>query len=52
MLKNPSLISASPEIIEGTPVFLGTMIPVKTILDYLKAGESQWTIFEMVSHCN
>ncbi len=24
----------------GTPVFAGTRVPVQTLLDYLKAGES------------
>lgn len=40
MLRNPSIISASPEIMGGTPVFTGTRVPVETLLDYLKAGES------------
>jgi uncharacterized protein (DUF433 family) len=40
MLKRSSIISVSPEIMGGTPVFACTMVPVKTLLDYLKAGES------------
>ncbi len=40
MLKDSSIISASPEIMGGTPVFAGTRVPVQTFLDYLKAGES------------
>jgi uncharacterized protein (DUF433 family) len=40
MLKNSSIISASPEIMGGTPVFTGTRVPAQTLLDYLKAGES------------
>jgi uncharacterized protein (DUF433 family) len=40
MLKNSPIISASPEIMGGTPVFAGTRVPVQTLLDYLKAGES------------
>jgi uncharacterized protein (DUF433 family) len=40
MLKNTSIISASPEIMGGTPVFAGTRVPVQTLLDYIKAGES------------
>ncbi|MBD2518928.1 MAG: DUF433 domain-containing protein [Nostoc sp. ChiSLP01] len=40
MLKNSSIISASPEIMGGTPVFTGTRVPVQTLLDYLMAGES------------
>jgi uncharacterized protein (DUF433 family) len=40
MLKNSLIISVSPEIMGGTPVFAGTRVPVQTLLDYLKAGES------------
>ncbi|MBD2004553.1 MULTISPECIES: DUF433 domain-containing protein [Cyanophyceae] len=40
MLKDSLIISASPEIMGGTPVFAGTRVPVHTLLDYLKAGES------------
>jgi uncharacterized protein (DUF433 family) len=40
MISNFSIISASPEIMGGTPVFTGTRVPVQTLLDYLKAGES------------
>jgi uncharacterized protein (DUF433 family) len=40
MLKSSPIISSSPEIMGGTPVFTGTRVPVQTLLDYLKAGES------------
>lgn len=40
MLKDSSIISSSPEIMGGTPVFAGTRVPIQTLLDYLKAGES------------
>jgi uncharacterized protein (DUF433 family) len=40
MLKNIPIISASPDIMSGTPVFAGTRVPIQTLLDYLKAGES------------
>jgi len=33
-------ITASPEILGGTPVFTGTRVPVQTFIDYIKAGES------------
>ena len=39
MLKLP-IINISPEIMSGTPVFTGTRVPVQTLLDYLKAGDS------------
>jgi uncharacterized protein (DUF433 family) len=28
-----------PEILSGTPVFVGTRVPVRTLLDYLEAGD-------------
>lgn len=34
------LISCSPDIMGGTPVFFGTRVPVQTLLDYLEAGET------------
>ncbi|MEC4804412.1 MAG: DUF433 domain-containing protein [Jaaginema sp. PMC 1079.18] len=40
MLQNSSIITTSPEIMGGTPVFTGTRVPAQTLLDYLKAGES------------
>jgi len=35
-----SVISRSPDVMGGTPVFAGTRIPVQTLLDYLEAGDS------------
>jgi uncharacterized protein (DUF433 family) len=29
-----------PEILSGTPVFVGTRIPVRSLFDYLEAGDS------------
>ncbi|QZZ20967.1 DUF433 domain-containing protein [Leptothermofonsia sichuanensis E412] len=40
MPNNTSIISASPDVMGGTPVFAGTRVLVQTLLDYLKAGES------------
>lgn len=37
MLPNP-LISSSPDRLGGTPVFSGTRVPVKGLIDYLEAG--------------
>ena len=33
-------ISCSPDVMGGTPVFTGTRVPIQTLLDYLKAGET------------
>ena len=38
-MKEP-IITASPDVMGGTPVFAHTRVPVQTLLDYLKAGES------------
>jgi uncharacterized protein (DUF433 family) len=37
---NNTQISTSPDIMGGTPVFLDTRVPVQTLFDYLKAGDS------------
>ena len=39
MPANPSVIHSDPDILGGTPVFTGTRVPVKTLLDYLEAGD-------------
>lgn len=40
MLENSPVVSKSLETMGGTPVFAGTRVPIQTLLDYLKAGES------------
>jgi uncharacterized protein (DUF433 family) len=35
-----SIVSRSPDVMGGTAVFLGTRVPVQTLVDYLEAGES------------
>ncbi len=40
MLRNSSVVSMSSEVMGGALVFAGTRVPVETLLDYLKAGES------------
>jgi len=34
------LVTISPEIQSGEPVFSGTRVPVKNLFDYLKGGDS------------
>ena len=34
------VIHSDPDILGGTPVFVGTRVPVRTLLDYLAAGDS------------
>ena len=35
-----AVIHSDPEILGGTPVFIGTRVPVKNLLDYLEKGRS------------
>jgi len=39
-MSQSKIITVSPDVMSGTPVFAGTRVPVQTLLDYLKAGES------------
>jgi len=34
------VIHSDPNILGGTPVFFGTRVPMKNMLDYLEAGDS------------
>lgn len=34
------VVHSDPDILGGTPVFVGTRVPIKTLLDYLEAGDS------------
>ena len=40
-------IHRDPDILGGTPVFVGTRVPIKTLLDYLEAGD---TLDEFLDH--
>ncbi|MBD0370161.1 MAG: DUF433 domain-containing protein [Pyrinomonadaceae bacterium] len=35
-----SVITSSPDVMSGAPVFAGTRVPVQILMDHLKAGES------------
>jgi uncharacterized protein (DUF433 family) len=35
-----SVVSSDPQILGGTPVFAGTRVPIKNLIDYLAAGDS------------
>lgn len=39
-MKTNGVISSDPAILSGTPVFSGTRVPVKTLIDSLEAGDS------------
>lgn len=36
----PEPIHSDPEILGGTPVFVGTRVPVRNLIEYLEAGET------------
>jgi uncharacterized protein (DUF433 family) len=36
----PPLITSTPDILGGTPVFSGTRVPVQTLIEYLEGGQS------------
>ena len=33
-----SVVQSDPDILGGTPVFVGTRVPLQALLDYLEAG--------------
>jgi uncharacterized protein (DUF433 family) len=35
-----SVVQQSRDVMGGTPVFVGTRVPVRTLLDYIEAGDS------------
>jgi uncharacterized protein (DUF433 family) len=42
-----SVIISDPEILGGTPVFRGTRVPFKALVDYIEGGE---TLDEFLDH--
>jgi uncharacterized protein (DUF433 family) len=40
MTTTTQVIHVDPDILGGTPVFIGTRVPVKSLFDYIEAGES------------
>jgi uncharacterized protein (DUF433 family) len=40
MQKQEPAVRSHPEILSGTPVFAGTRVPVRTLLDYLQGGDT------------
>lgn len=35
-----AIVTRSPDVLGGTPVFAGTRVPIQTLIDYLEGGES------------
>jgi len=38
--KKQPLITSTPDILGGTPVFRGTRVPVQTLIEYLEGGQT------------
>jgi uncharacterized protein (DUF433 family) len=34
------IVTSSPDILSGAPVFAGTRVPVQALIDYLEGGET------------
>ena len=39
-MKSSSVVHSDPDILGGTPVFVGTRVPVRILFEYLEAGDS------------
>ena len=40
MTSKSTVVHSDPEILGGTPVFVGTRVPAQTLFDYLKGGDT------------
>lgn len=39
-MEREQIITVSPEVMSGTPVFAGTRVPVESLIAHLKAGDT------------
>ena len=39
-MKHSSVVRSDPDILGGTPVFIGTRVPVQALIDYIEGGHS------------
>jgi uncharacterized protein (DUF433 family) len=39
-MKHAPIVHSDPEILGGTPVFVGTRVPLRNLIDYLEGGYS------------
>jgi uncharacterized protein (DUF433 family) len=42
MTRLGDVVHSDPDILGGTPVFVGTRVPVQSLFDYLEGGDT-WT---------
>jgi uncharacterized protein (DUF433 family) len=39
-MKKSSVVCSDPDVMGGTPVFVGTRVPVQAFIDYIETGHS------------
>lgn len=39
-MKQSSVVHSDPDILGGTPVFVGSRVPVQALIDYIEGGHS------------
>lgn len=39
-MKQSSVVHSDPDILGGTPVFIGTRVPIQVLIDYIEGGHS------------
>ena len=40
MTQLSDIVRCDPRVLEGTPVFVGTRVPIQSLFDYLEGGET------------
>ena len=39
-MRQSSVVHSDPDVMGGTPVFVGTRVPVQALIDYIEGGHS------------
>jgi uncharacterized protein (DUF433 family) len=39
-MRKSSVVHSDPDVMGGTPVFIGTRVPVQALIDYIEGGHS------------
>lgn len=48
----PQVITGSPDVRSGVPVFSGTRVPMKNLMEYVRAGDIIETLLDGFSFCS
>ena len=46
MTRLSDIVHSDPDILGGTPVFVGTRVPIQSLFDYLEGGETIEEFFQ------